>query len=379
MAALRYRAFVIGAGMLAALIFAVPAAGGEGRALSDLKNHLRIDRGGVSVSGVSSGAYMAQQFHVVYSSRIMGAGLIAGGPYHCAGGFYFLSLFDPTGLYAALNVCSATNPLGLFAGPPDVRQSIDFTREQADAGRIDDPVNMRTARIWLLTGAKDKTIPAPVVESLAEYYRAFISPERIHLLTLPGASHAMVTDDFGNPCDARGTPYINDCDFAAAEALLQYIYGPGPLAPKVSEADRGSIIAFDQTRFFDSGDKSVSLHRLGHLYLPARCIRGERCRLHVAFHGCRQSQDEIGEAFYTHAGYNEVAEANAIVVLYPQAKAWSESLVFQYAENPRGCWDWWGYSGKDYSVRSGKQIRAVAEMINALVGENFLASSAASR
>jgi len=367
-----YRALAVGAVILAALVFAAPAPGGEVRSLSDLKSRVHIDRGSISVSGVSSGAYMAQQFHVIYSSRIMGAGLIAGGPYNCAGGSYFPSLFDPTGLYAALNVCSATNPLGLFAGPPDVRQSIDFTREQAQAGHIDDPVNMRNARIWLLTGAKDKIIPAPVVESLAAYYRAFAKPGGIRLLTLPGAGHAMVTDDFGSPCDARGAPHINDCDFDAAEALLRYIYGPGPLAPKVSEADRGSLIAFDQTRFFDSGDKRVSLHRLGHLYLPARCIQGGRCRLHVAFHGCRQSQDEIGDAFYAHAGYNEVAEANAIVVLYPQAKAWSESLVFQYAENPRGCWDWWGYSGEDFSIRTGKQIQAVARMINTLVGENFL-------
>lgn len=33
----------------------------------------------VSVSGISSGGCMATQFHVVYSSRVMGAGVIAGG------------------------------------------------------------------------------------------------------------------------------------------------------------------------------------------------------------------------------------------------------------------------------------------------------------
>ncbi|MCP5119622.1 MAG: hypothetical protein GY953_53160, partial [bacterium] len=58
--------------------------------------------------------------------------------------------------------------------------------------------------------------------------------------------------------------------------------------------------------------------------------------------GCRQYQDEIGDAFYTGAGYNEVAETNNIVVLYPQTTAWSESVFYGYQENPRGCWDRWG-------------------------------------
>jgi hypothetical protein len=37
-----------------------------------------------SVSGVSSGGYMAVQFHVAYSSIVKGVGVIAGGPYNCA-------------------------------------------------------------------------------------------------------------------------------------------------------------------------------------------------------------------------------------------------------------------------------------------------------
>src|SRR5882724_8023369 len=39
-----------------------------------------------SVSGLSSGAYMAVQLQVAYSASIIGAGVIAGGPYYCAAG-----------------------------------------------------------------------------------------------------------------------------------------------------------------------------------------------------------------------------------------------------------------------------------------------------
>jgi hypothetical protein len=38
-----------------------------------------------SVSGLSSGAFMTVQFHVAFSHLMVGAGIIAGGPYYCAG------------------------------------------------------------------------------------------------------------------------------------------------------------------------------------------------------------------------------------------------------------------------------------------------------
>ena len=61
------------------------------------------------------------------------------------------------------------------------------------------------------------------------------------------------------------------------------------------------------------------------------------------------------------AGYNRWADANRIVVLYPQA---AQSLVAPF--NPRGCWDWWGYSGADYAARSGAQLSSVHRMLAAL-------------
>ena len=38
-----------------------------------------VDSSQVSVSGMSSGACMATQFHVAHSSDVMGVGIIAGG------------------------------------------------------------------------------------------------------------------------------------------------------------------------------------------------------------------------------------------------------------------------------------------------------------
>lgn len=56
------------------------------------------------------------------------------------------------------------------------------------------------------------------------------------------------------------------------------------------------------------------------------------CALHVAFHGCEQTLGDIGSDFVENAGYNSWAEANNIIILYPQAK--------DNPLNPKGCWDW---------------------------------------
>ncbi|HEY7670292.1 MAG TPA: poly(3-hydroxybutyrate) depolymerase, partial [Hyphomicrobium sp.] len=41
-----------------------------------------------SVSGISAGAYMAGQFQIAHSDEVVGAGIVAGGPYGCAESLY---------------------------------------------------------------------------------------------------------------------------------------------------------------------------------------------------------------------------------------------------------------------------------------------------
>jgi poly(3-hydroxybutyrate) depolymerase len=160
-------------------------------------------------------------------------------------------------------------------------------------------------------------------------------------------------------------PYISDCDFDAAGRLLGHLLGG--LAPRVERAPVASLLAFDQSAFLEPGHDAPGLHGSAWVYVPNGCLGGAACRLHVAFHGCRQHAAAIGETFARHAGYNEWAESNRIVVLYPQATA-IEGLIPGTGPNPRGCWDWWGYSGADYAGKGGVQIRAVAAMVDLLLG-----------
>jgi poly(3-hydroxybutyrate) depolymerase len=99
----------------------------------------------------------------------------------------------------------------------------------------------------------------------------------------------------------------------------------------------------------------------GFLFVPEDCAHGLPCRVHVAFHGCRQGIGALGRRFPRQAGYDRWADANRIVVLYPQV---TESTLRPF--NPRGCWDWWGYSGVDYASRDGAQLSAVHRMLEAL-------------
>jgi poly(3-hydroxybutyrate) depolymerase len=67
--------------------------------------------------------------------------------------------------------------------------------------------------------------------------------------------------------------------------------------------------------------------------------------------------DYVGERFVTLAGYNEWAETNHIIVLYPQS-ARIEKV------NPFACWDWFGFTGPNYIEKSGSQMSALKKMID---------------
>ena len=68
----------------------------------------------------------------------------------------------------------------------------------------------------------------------------------------------------------------------------------------------------------------------------------------------------------TYTGLNEIAEANNIIVLYPQV---SKSTLLP--ENPEGCFDWWGYTGPEYAYAAGAQPRFVDALVSKVAGVDF--------
>jgi hypothetical protein len=278
----------------------------------------------VSVSGISSGADLAHQLHVAYSSKIHGIGLVAASPYHCAKG----------DVYKALQYCSkiGTEFGKPYDGPPTpdyVDSLVSDTKKAFDEDQIDDPAGIRTARVYLFSGTNDTKVPQAIVKAVELFYtRLGVNSNNIKADYDTPAGHGMVTKNYGNDCGTSESPYINKCGLDVVGRILEQIYGS---LNQPASASKESLIAFDQTIFF-AGDVSAQMDDHGHLYVPRACSEGAFCKLHVALEGCLQNEDNIGDQFYTHAGYNEWAESNNIIVLYPQVKSGPG--------NPNECWDW---------------------------------------
>ena len=304
---------------------------------------LHAEATAVTVSGVSSGGYMAVQMHVAHSASVAGAGVIAGGPYYCAQGNVFTAFYNcmTPGWWTPL---PRTATLKADTDALSLARSIDSVR------------HLENSKAWLFTGSNDHTVHRQVVEALRDFYAAY--KVQVTLVADKPAGHAMVTDVRGGKCGTSEPPFIVDCDYDAAGALLQSLLGK--LKPRAAKAS-GRIVHFDQGLYTDS---QASMDSTGFVYVPLSCEK-MRCAIHVAFHGCQQGASEIGEEFVRDAGYNEWADSNGLIVLYPQTiKRFSP-----FAWNPRGCWDWWGYTGQDYHTQSGPQIRAVKAMIDRLASD----------
>lgn len=304
---------------------------------------LKIDAERVAVVGLSSGAYMATQVHLALSDRVHGAALVAGGPYGCAGG----------DLTQALGVCMKADPAA-----PDVSGLAQRVRARAAAGRIASLDGLAGDRVLILHGAQDLKVAPAVGASAAELYRALQAdaPGLQVDAQLEGAfGHLLPLAGEGDECRDPPAPYIGRCGLDAAGLVFAHLFGP---APREVASATGALRSFNQSALVGDGPDPV-LADTGYLYVPAQC-ESETCGLLLAFHGCLQNADKIGEAFVREGGFNRWADAYGVVVLYPQTRASFAPL------NPNACWDWWGYTGEHYDTRDGAQLRWVARVLDAL-------------
>ncbi len=461
--------------------------------LSELGQRLDIDPEQISVSGISSGAFMAHQLHVAYSGRLMGAGIIAGGPYYCAQGDVYRGMTVCTAFLATEN-CRDFGLIGFdgaqrlceelaYAGPGPApagtaaseaalamaAASFDKATTETD---IDGVEGLIGDRVLLIHGALDTLLPVGVMDAANAFYAkvheaAGEAPVGVRYVKSLSAHHSVPTDNVTGlvapavgACDAFAPPYLNACTAAdcaerccgpvegagacadptetdspacvacdpactasctgvidAAGAILDHIYGletprdPDPALrfqswgrfenpPTVLfDCRRGDrvdgrcawlqsrLLAFRQAEVFDDNPNRLLdayMEAKGYVFVPESCQNGARCRLHIAFHGCRQGfnyrgfdivhaiySDELSgwTHFIENAGYNEWADANDIVVLYPQAAVNTRELTFGNLQgaNPQGCWDFWAYTDEDFHTQGGRQIGAVWRMVEALV------------
>lgn len=145
--------------------------------------------------------------------------------------------------------------------------------------------------------------------------------------------------------------------------MLNFIYGGVLTQPADNAGVVGNLLNFDQAEFVAGTPNLSSMNAQGFVYVPTACqgAQGASCRLHISFHGCLQARSEtnknenfnltsfcnfrqnVGNAYALNAGFIQVAEANNIIVLFPQA-----SSIF--LTNPNACFDWWGYLHSNFGM-----------------------------
>lgn len=309
-----------------------------------------------SVSGLSSGAFFAVQYGVAFSSEVTGVGVVAGGPYYCAKG-------------------SEVNALeGCMIMPEaiDIETLYTDTKTFATQNKIDDPSNIANQKVYLYSGTRDTVVYSGVVSKCQQYYQKLGATTQFQ--NNISSEHAMITNFYGSNCAILGEPYINNCNYDLAGVILKYIYGPlsSPVNPK--NVPYNNVKQIQQSKFLPSGKTitEASLQSIAYYYAATGCDIApltSGCTLHIVFHGCEQDLNsmitfttQFNDTYVRNTGYNEWAETNKMVILYPQANK------NELEGNPDGCWDWWGYAGSDYSFKTGVQMATVYNMAHYILG-----------
>ena len=312
------------------LIFAI-----NSQAVEKLKSY-NIDSTQITISGVSSGAFMAEQMAVAFSNTFTGMGSVAGGIYWCSQGSSQKAQTECMGQTTSIN--------------PQIQ--IAKATELASRGQIDPLVNLRKQKVYIFASPKDTIIKPPSSDKLYDFVKAFTPEENIVYEKTQAFAHGFPTLNYGASCTLGFMPWILKCNYDTAGEILKTLHGVTTAPVPVLEKN---LLSYDQTEF---GNVQTPLFTTGWIYVSEKCAAQEKCSLHIALHGCQMNPDYIQDQFAKHTGFNEWAESNNIIILYPQSAKMNG--------NPYACWDWFGFTGEDFVTQSGSQMKALKAMVDRL-------------
>eukprot|EP00931_Biecheleriopsis_adriatica_P024689 TRINITY_DN15321_c0_g1_i1.p1 TRINITY_DN15321_c0_g1~~TRINITY_DN15321_c0_g1_i1.p1 ORF type:complete len:390 (-),score=43.81 TRINITY_DN15321_c0_g1_i1:130-1299(-) len=341
---------------------------------------LNIDPAGISISGLSSGADFAVQFQVAFSKTIMGLGVFAGQPFHCAVTRFSKDQLVPRNPDVPFcEGCPANSTLlgDHCKSHPDVVevQKLAAAAERLAAeGLIDDLMHLRKARVYTYCGTEDQS-HFGATQKAQEFFAQFLPASNLlYNFTVP-SGHCWPQDDGLSPCSFGGKynpwPWEN-CGYDGPGALLQHVYGQ--LKPPADSIKHASLHSFDQAPFTGNAELT-GLGSTGLVYIPDRCIRGQKCTLHVSFHGC--SNPMVLEYLEARSlSFNRWAESNDMVILWPHSE--SHGGANATVTERHGCWDGYGQTGSNYDTQQGVQMQAIRKMIEAIAGVDMMRSDSIS-
>jgi hypothetical protein len=309
---------------------------------------LNVDPSQTTVSGLSAGGFMAVQLGYGYSSTFKGIGVFAGGPYMCAGHSNYTAC-----MYNA----------SISAGMLNTMQG-DINNWSGSL--IDDKANVANQKVFLFVGSSDTTVgPNPMNALRTQYTNNGVAAANLEFVQRASTAHVFPTDfdsSGNNACGSTLSPYIANCGYDGAKAVLTRLYGT--LNARNNAPAAANYIEFDQTAFTHG---NPGMAPTGWIYVPASCASGAQCRLHVALHGCKQDTGSIGQQFVRNTGYTRWADTNNLIVLFPQTKVDNTTHATAASgtlSNPNACFDWIGWYGGDFARKSGTQMAALKAMVD---------------
>ena len=362
------------------------------------------------MSGISAGADFASQFHVAFADSVLASAAFAGQAPFCATTRFAGEPVVAGGCLAqpAHNMGPGCSGLPTTGAAPCVGCAPDGTTLQLDHCKRTPNATAQPLllvalaaqaaalgliaplahfsdfhKLFAFRGTLDGVYLPPSVNTTVDFFVALgVAPRDARFDAFVPATHSMPSTDPALPRSscagfAPGFPGLENCGYDGAGEMFNFFFADLTPPPPNATAVPDNLRAFNQTAY--EVGVFAGLHSTGYIYVPSACAAGRSCALHVAFHGCGQHATYPGEgmAFTLHSGYAQWADANGFVILYPQMGGFAErNITAAPAQLRAGCFDGYGQSGPGYAWRSGPQMAAVANMVQAIGGQTWWAEAA---
>ncbi|XP_035715716.1 uncharacterized protein LOC110859858 [Folsomia candida] len=305
----------------------------------------------ITLSGFSSGATFAQQMFISHSALFTGIASFSHAYYRCGPGNGREADYD--------NACTTIGTNQSY----NLDNALDDIRSYEQRRLIDSTGNLRNKKLYVYAGARSQIFSLDQSLGAVSIFEPFIKSSKYIKTVVQDATQLLPSDKFGAPCtmSAEQNFFIGNCGFSGAADSLSFLLGDAIRQPGHStRARHQQLLTFDQTEFFYGYNGPEYMDSKGFIYVPRHCHR-QRCYLHFYFHGCLSGREFNGTDHIVNSGFLEVAEANNLIVVFPQA--WSSM-----PENMIGCWDTYGLTSSLYATRQGPQITVIRNMLSRLLG-----------
>lgn len=393
-----------------------------------------------TISGISSGGFMASQMATIYSASIEGVATVAGGFYYCARNYLPQKILEDKETIGEQNlflyepsskVLSDTlNPFIIFSGelnpvswfkpskanpvyqavsvcmlnPNEAKIDYDYLQKNAENNLIDPLQNIAHQKVLLFHGKKDSVLDSKMQNQLTNFYQKYNVPkENLKIIKGKGGHNFPTNNKTGIDCQKEEVPYLGKCNYDLAKEILVHLEN---ITIDKNEVNRDNLYMIDQTdnklnineKLADFKQDIRSVAPYGYMYASSFCLDNpNQCKIHVALHGCKMS-DSYNEEFQQNyqsqvqstndlhvkskkdsslnkllgkviiedkknnfgllkfaldSGYIKYAEKNNLIIIFPQT--WITEANFPY--NPKGCWDWFGWTTDKYATNGGHETK----------------------